>query len=236
MKRRPSVHPGARGAKLFAEPEAPAAGPTFTANIDGAARGNPGPASYGVMIRNPDGSVAAQLKKYVGRSTNNVAEYYALIAALDYAAAHGIRALRIESDSELLVQQMRGRYKVRSADLRPLFERAKKLAQGLAHFAIEHVPRERNRDADALANQALDAYGVSSDGGKYDSGKRLNEADFTREQRYGLPKRIRARYTGGKLHPFVPLDLPDGAEVELTVEPVGAGKPAEAGRPAKRSE
>jgi ribonuclease HI len=226
MKHRPS-HP--RAAKLFAEPEAPPAGPVFTANIDGAARGNPGPASYGVVIHNPDGSVAAELKKYIGRSTNNLAEYYALIAALDYAAAHGIRALRIESDSELLVLQMRGRYKVRSADLRPLFERAKKLAQGLAYFAIERVPRERNCDADALANQALDSYRDSGDSGKYYSAKWPNEADFTREQHCELPKRVRARYTRGKLHPLVPLNLPDGAEVDLTIEPVAAAEPTKRG-------
>ena len=220
MKRRTSTSHGARGARLFTEPEPPPAPPAFTANIDGAARGNPGPASYGVVIRQPGGAVAAELKKYIGRSTNNVAEYYALIAALDYAAAHGIRALRVESDSELLVNQMRGRYKVKSVDLRPLFERAKKLAQGIASFSLEHVPRQRNRDADALANQALDACGAPGDGGRYFSGKRLTEDDFKQEQRYRLPKRVRARYSGGKLHPFVPVDLPDGAEVELTVEPV----------------
>ena len=116
-----------RGARLFEERAAPAA-PRHafcTAHIDGAARGNPGPASYGVVVRAPHGAVVAELRKHIGRATNNVAEYYALIAALDYAAAHGIRALRIESDSLLLVNQMRGRYKVKSADLRPLFERAR---------------------------------------------------------------------------------------------------------------
>src|ERR1700747_1853065 len=101
------------------------------ANSDGGARGNPGPASYGVVIRDPRGQVVANLKKYIGRSTNNVAEYYGLIAALDYAQQHGIRALRIESDSELLVRQMRGQYQVKSAELRPLFERAKKMSQAL---------------------------------------------------------------------------------------------------------
>ncbi len=221
MKRRTSTSHGARGAKLFAEPEAPPAAPAFVANIDGAARGNPGPASYGVVIRKPDGAVVAELKKYIGRSTNNVAEYYALIAALDYAAAHGIRALRIESDSELLVNQMRGRYKVRSADLRPLFERARKLAHGIASFAVEHVPRERNRDADALANEALDAHGDSGDGrNKYFSGKLLTATDLEQEQQANRKRRVRARYSGGKLHPFVPLDLPDGAEVELTIDSV----------------
>lgn len=196
----------ARGARLFAEPERPPAhtAGAYIAHIDGAARGNPGPASYGVIIRKANGEVVAELKKYIGRNTNNVAEYYALIAALDFAVAHGIRALRIRSDSELLVRQMQGRYKVKSADLRPLYERAKKMSQALTSFAVEHVPREQNREADALANQALDATNPGSS-----SASRVSSS----------PRRIRARYQGGALHPAAPLDLPEGAVVELTVEP-----------------
>src|SRR5258708_6543878 len=100
--------------------------------------------------------IVAKLKKYIGRMTNNVAEYYGLIAAMDYAQSHSIRALRIESDSELLVKQMRGQYKVKSEDLRPLFERAQKMSKTFDSFRIEHVYREQNREADALANEALD--------------------------------------------------------------------------------
>src|ERR1700691_1849814 len=117
------------------------------ANIDGGSRGNPGPASYGVVIRDAKGEIVAKLKKYIGRTTNNVAEYYGLIAALDYAQSHVIRALQIESDSELLVKQMRGQYKVKSEELRPLFERAKKMSVTFEHFAISHVYREQNKDA-----------------------------------------------------------------------------------------
>ena len=124
--------------------------------IDGGSRGNPGPASYGVVVRNERGEIVAKLKKYIGRMTNNVAEYYGLIAALDYAQSNGVRALRIESDSELLVRQMRGHYKVKSADLRPLFERAKKMALTFESFRIDHVYRAQNSEADALANEALD--------------------------------------------------------------------------------
>src|ERR1700692_1376204 len=130
--------------------------PAHRANIDGAARGNPGPASYGVVIRDGSGELVAKLKKYIGRMTNNVAEYYGLIAALDYAESHRVRALRIESDSELLVRQMRGHYKVKSPDLRPLFERAKKMSQTFESFRIDHVYRAQNSEADALANEALD--------------------------------------------------------------------------------
>src|ERR1700733_2664182 len=137
----------------FAEPERPAK--IHTAKVDGASRGNPGPASYAVVMRKPDGSSEFEIGKYIGRATNNVAEYYGLIAALDYAASHDVARLRIESDSELLVRQMQGRYKVKSPDLKPLHERAQKLARGLAFFAIGHIPRELNSEADALAYVGL---------------------------------------------------------------------------------
>src|ERR1035437_3532423 len=143
--------------RLFAEPESPPGrlDGVYTANIDGAARGNPGPASYGVIVRRPDGTPLESLGKYIGRHTNNVAEYYALIAALDYAAAKGIKRLRVQSDSQLIVNQMKGLYKVKHPDLQPLHERAKKQAASLEAFTIQYVPREQNGDADALANAAL---------------------------------------------------------------------------------
>jgi len=147
--------------KLFSEPETPSTRSegAYTANIDGAARGNPGPAAYGVVIRRPDGATHESLGKYIGRHTNNVAEYYALIAALDYAAASGIKRLRVFSDSQLIVNQIKGLYKVKHPDLRPLHERAKKQAAALESFTIQYVPREQNRDADDLANAALDGTG-----------------------------------------------------------------------------
>src|SRR5580692_459813 len=124
-----SSHAPKSSARLFSEPESPSARleGAFTANIDGAARGNPGPASYGMVIRRPDGTPLEALGKYIGRHTNNVAEYYALIAALDYAAASGIKRLRVYSDSQLIVNQIKGLYKVKHAELRALHERAKKL-------------------------------------------------------------------------------------------------------------
>src|SRR6202158_2561135 len=144
--------------QLFAEPESAAArlDGMYTANIYGAARGNPGPASYGPVLRRPDGTPLETLGKYIGRHTNNVAEYYALIAALDYAVANGIKRLRVQSDSQLIVNQIKGLYKVKHPDLRPLHERAKKIAAGLEAFAIQYVPGEQNREADAAANAALD--------------------------------------------------------------------------------
>jgi ribonuclease HI len=194
--------------RLFAEPHPPAPpGDVYLAHIDGAARGNPGPASYAVIVRGPDGNVVSELKKSIGRETNNVAEYFALIAALDYAAGHGIRRLRIRSDSELLVRQMQGRYKVKSADLRPLHERASKLARALDYFAIEHVPREENRGADRLANEALDEVSSAS----------IAESRHATHCSPAATRNIRARYVKGVLVPAAPLDLPEGAEVSLDV-------------------
>src|ERR1700724_103647 len=141
-----------RVAGLFADgaSEAKPAAAAYRANIDGGSRGNPGPAAYGVVIRDAKGDVVARLKKYIGRMTNNVAEYYGLIAALDYVQSHDVKALRIESDSELLVKQMRGQYKVRSPELQPLYERARKMAAALESFRIDHVYREHNLEAHAL--------------------------------------------------------------------------------------
>jgi ribonuclease HI len=173
------------------------------ANIDGGSRGNPGPAAYGVVIRDPKGEVVARLKKYIGQNTNNVAEYFGLIAALDYAQTHGIRALRVQSDSELLVKQMRGVYKVKSGDLQPLHERARKMSQTLESFRIDHVYREQNREADALVNQALDE--TSRGGASAPAARPAKENSL----------RLVARYKNGYLLPENPLDLPEGTEVEI---------------------
>jgi ribonuclease HI len=190
------------------------AAPAHRANIDGAARGNPGPASYGVVIRDGSGELVAKLKKYIGRMTNNVAEYYGLIAALDYAESHGIRALRVESDSELMVKQMQGQYKVKSEDLRPLFERAKKMSLGFELFRIDHVYREQNREADALANEALDeTSGVAAASGAPAKAATASDAK-------PAPRWISARFRSGILYPLEDIDLPDGTEVQLVLRPL----------------
>jgi len=179
---------------------------SYQANVDGGSRGNPGPAAYGVVIRDGRGDIVARLKKYIGQNTNNVAEYFGLIAALDYAQTHDIRALRIESDSELLVKQMRGQYKVKSSDLRPLFERAKKMSQTFESFRIDHVYREQNREADALVNQALDEVSRPSS---------VSQAEKPTQRESTL--RFFARYKDGLLQPESDLNLPDGAEVEVMI-------------------
>jgi ribonuclease HI len=149
-------------AKLFDEPhaassKAPATESDYViAYIDGGARGNPGPAGYGVALKDSAGKNVGELSRYLGHRTNNYAEYCGLLAALEYAVGKGLPALRVVSDSELMVKQIRGEYKVRSPELRELYERARALIRKLGSFRIEHVRREKNRDADRLANQAMD--------------------------------------------------------------------------------
>jgi ribonuclease HI len=128
----------------------------LVAHTDGGARGNPGPAAYGVVIQDSQGNKVAGLSQYLGRQTNNFAEYQALIAALEYAVEHGPKALKVISDSELLVRQIKGIYKVKEPTLRDLHARASHLISQLDWFNIEHVLRGHNREADDLANQAMD--------------------------------------------------------------------------------
>jgi probable phosphoglycerate mutase len=128
----------------------------IVAYVDGGARGNPGPAGYGVRIERPDGSLIEEFHESIGHATNNVAEYRALVAALEWARAHAKRRVHVKSDSLLLVQQMLGRYKVRHAGLLPLHARACSLSQDLGEVTFEHVRRESNVHADRLANAAMD--------------------------------------------------------------------------------
>lgn len=133
--------------------------PAIKANIDGGARGNPGPAAYGVIVRDAKGEIIAELSDYLGIQTNNYAEYSGLLAALDFAVREKHLSLKVLSDSELLVRQMQGRYKVKSPGLIDLYDRARALVRKLEHFSIEHVLRQYNREADSLVNQVLDSRG-----------------------------------------------------------------------------
>jgi ribonuclease HI len=128
----------------------------LVANVDGGARGNPGPAGYGVVIEDEVGRPIAELSEYLGPQTNNYAEYSGLLSALNYALRHGFKALKVVSDSELMVKQINGQYKVSSPTLKELYERAMKLIDQLDCFEIKHVLREKNREADRLANLAMD--------------------------------------------------------------------------------
>jgi ribonuclease HI len=137
---------------------------TLVAHIDGGARGNPGPAGYGVHLKDTEANVVAEISRYLGHRTNNFAEYSALLAALEYSLAHDWLALRVISDSELLVKQINGEYKVRNPDLKELYDRAKSLARKLKSFSIRHVLRSQNKDADRLANWAMDNPAISASG------------------------------------------------------------------------
>lgn len=129
--------------------------------VDGGSRGNPGPAGFGVLISDETGTVIERLWRSLGVQTNNYAEYQGLLAGLQYAVDHGARRVRVYADSQLLVRQMQGRYAVRSPNLRPLFLEARRLAQYIGDFQIDHVYREENAEADRLANRAMDEAGAA---------------------------------------------------------------------------
>ncbi|MGA9586170.1 MAG: ribonuclease HI family protein [Terracidiphilus sp.] len=143
---------------LFSGVEAGAgeSGGWFTAHCDGGSRGNPGPSGYGAVIEDPKGQIVARLSEFLGRQTNNYAEYKGLLAVLAWAKQHRVQQLRVVSDSELMVKQMKGQYKVASPGLRPLWEEAKLLARQLDRFEMRHTLRGGNKEADQLANDAMD--------------------------------------------------------------------------------
>ncbi len=180
-----------------------------TAYCDGGSRGNPGPAGYGVYIEGPGGEKLAELSEYLGKATNNVAEYSALLAALEWALKSDHRRLRVVGDSELLVKQMQGRYKVASPDLKPLYEEAKRRVAQLEGFRIEHVLRGKNKNADRLANLAMD--------------KGMGRAGTGRPGGLGAaaqppaPQSARGYVKGGVVH-LIEGELPDGAFVKVTLD------------------
>ena len=131
----------------------------ITAYFDGGSRGNPGLAGWGAYIANDDGTVLAELSGALGVATNNVAEYHGLIAALQWAADNDVTALAVKGDSLLLVEQMRGNYKVKNEGLKPLHMKARMLVMLIGNVSFAHVPREKNKDADRLSNVGMDANG-----------------------------------------------------------------------------
>lgn len=148
------------------QPSSHASGQTgwISAHCDGGARGNPGPAGYGALIQDANGKVLAELSEFLGIRTNNFAEYSGLLACLQFALDNGYPRLRVVSDSELMVKQIQGRYKVNSPDLKPLWQEAKSRIARLEGFEISHALRHKNKDADRLANQAMDR-GMKRPGG-----------------------------------------------------------------------
>ena len=195
----------------------PTAIPTHTvvATIDGAARGNPGPAAYGAVFEDAAGKVLARLSGKLGKATNNVAEYRALLAALAYARQQGWQALKVRTDSELMARQLQGRYKVKSPDLKPLHADAQQLISSFDYFSVESVSRRFTRFADKLANAALDGRPAFA---KAPAGKPAKKK-FSPVASATGQKTIRAIYQNGVLKPLDPFDLPEGVEVEITLRP-----------------
>jgi ribonuclease HI len=169
---------------LFGEEHPPqparASSDAIIAHVDGGARGNPGPAGYGVHVQDANGKTIAELSEYLGHKTNNHAEYSGLLAGLEYAVKHGHPKIKVVSDSELMVKQLRGEYKVKSPELKELYDRARTLIRKLEHFEIRHVLRGQNKDADRLANEAMDrgsgrsAVGPPSSVARQEASRELN--------------------------------------------------------------
>ncbi len=182
------------------------------AHSDGGARGNPGPAGYGVVIQDEAGRKVAALSEYLGHQTNNFAEYQGLIAALEYAIKHGPKALKLISDSELLVRQIKGIYKVKNPTLQDLHARAKELIRQLDWFSIGHALREHNQEADRLANEAMDrgmGRSVSRVAGSDSPAKPLPESL--------APQEFEGVVRGGKIE-LAGGTLPDGTRVQIRVK------------------
>jgi ribonuclease HI len=175
------------------------------AHSDGGARGNPGPSGYGVVIKDQSGRKVAALSEYLGHQTNNFAEYQGLIAALEYALEHGPKALKVISDSELLVRQIKGVYKVKNATLRDLHARAKELIGRLDWFSIGHALREHNQEADRLANEAMDR------------GMGRSAATAPPLKQAVPPQEFEGVVRGGKIE-LTGGPLPDGTRVQVRVK------------------
>ena len=173
------------------------------AYIDGGSRGNPGIAGYGVHLLDEQGKTLASLSERLGIRTNNFAEYSALIAALSFAATHQYEKIKVYADSELLVKQINGTYRVRNPSLRNLYNRVQSLISGFKSFSIHHVPREQNREADRLANLAMDQNHAQKE---------------TRTENPTLPSKILAVFQDGSFRPLQTLDIPENTRLYIRVE------------------
>jgi probable phosphoglycerate mutase len=193
------------------ESPAPETQEWHTAFCDGGSRGNPGPAGFGAVIQDGHGRVVARLSGYLGRQTNNFAEYKGLLAVLTWVLEHGVTRLRVVSDSELMVKQMKGQYKVASPGLRPLWEEAKRLSKALEKFEMRHTLRGGNQEADRLANEAMDQGMGKSPGGAGGNSAASRPvsppAKATRQVFEGLVK-------NGVVH-LIEGELPDGVLVKV---------------------
>lgn len=199
------------------EPTEKASKGWFAAHCDGGSRGNPGPAGYGAVIEDPKGQVVARLSEFLGRQTNNFAEYKGLLAVLAWARKHRVRQLRVVSDSELMVKQMKGQYKVASPALRPLWEEARRMAREFEGFEIRHTLRGGNQEADRLANEAMD----KGMGRAANTGLNTGATDKKTSGPGPLPaatKLILEGYVKGGVVHLLEGDLPEGTFVKVIKE------------------
>jgi probable phosphoglycerate mutase len=209
-------------ASLFHDDDAPADPAMWvTAHCDGGARGNPGPAGFGAVMTDAGGKVIAELSEFLGHRTNNYAEYSGLLACLQWALDHKQGRLRVVSDSELMVKQIQGKYKVNSPDLRPLWEEARRRIAQLERFEISHALRHKNKDADRLANEAMDR-GAGDRG----AGSAKATATVSATQKVSAPARavagsgemLRGFTRDGVVHILGGAKLPDGVFVKVIPE------------------
>ncbi|MGB6746004.1 MAG: ribonuclease HI family protein [Terracidiphilus sp.] len=203
---------------LFGDAKAGEGAAWFTAHCDGGSRGNPGPAGYGAVIEGPEGQVVARLSEYLGPQTNNYAEYSALLAVLDWALANGAKQLRVVSDSELMVNQMKGRYKVASPGLRPLWEEAKRRAARLDRFEMRHTLRGGNQEADLLANEAMDRGQGKSGVGWVSGASGVGKSAGQRVGESAGPRQVLEGYVKDGVVHLLNGELPDGVFVKVTRE------------------
>jgi probable phosphoglycerate mutase len=198
----------------------------FTAHCDGGSRGNPGPSGYGAVVQDPQGRIVARLSEFLGFQTNNYAEYAGLLAVLRWAIENGAGRLRVVSDSELMVKQMQGRYKVASPGLRPLWDEAKHRAAQLDGFEMRHTLRGGNKEADRLANEAMDQ-GMGKSPGPPVTALASQQAQTSAPPAAAIPthpstaqptRQILEGYVKGGVVHLLEGELPDGIFVKIIRE------------------
>ena len=210
---------------LFATPDPSATEGWYTAHCDGGSRGNPGPSGYGAVVESPDGRVVARLGEFLGIQTNNYAEYSGLLAVLKWAIENNAKRLRVVSDSELMVKQMKGQYKVASPVLRPLYEEARRLSRQLEKFEMRHTLRGGNQEADRLANEAMDK-GMGRTPASQSTealGRRVSDAPLKPAPKPAPPvakptRQVLEGYVKGGVVHLLEGELPDGIFVKIIRE------------------
>jgi len=206
---------------LFPPPAAGSSAAFVIAHCDGGSRGNPGPAGYGAVIEDQQGRILARLSEFLGKRTNNYAEYSALLGVLAWCLENGHKRLRVVADSELMVKQMQGKYKVNSPDLRPLWEEARRRANQLERFEIQHTLRGRNKLADQLANDAMDRGMGRAPAAASPAAPVASPASKIQPRETAAPARQRVELQGfvknGVVH-LVEGELPDGIFVKVIRE------------------